>query len=283
MDIYDEISALKRAKRRGALATIVNTRGSIPSATAAKMLVREDGSIAGTIGGGQVEAEVRRGAMIVMQEEKPRTYTFQLDQMPDDDPGLICGGSLEVFVEPIVPAPPLYIFGAGHIGHFLSRAAFLAGFEVTVVDDRAEYANRERFPEAHEVHAIAMDEVKQRIQPSSAAFIAIVTRGHRQDLEVLRWALGTEARYIGMIGSARKVLTVFQQLENEGAKHEALERVYAPIGLDIAAITPEEIAVSIVAELIAVRRGSRTAPSLRERMRNKGSKAGAVANLDSIK
>lgn len=272
MDIYEEIAALKRAKKRGALATIVRVRGSIPSVAAAKMLVREDGSSAGTIGGGLVEAEVRRGAMEVMREEKPKSFAFELDRLPDDEPGLICGGSLEVFVEPLIPAPPLYIFGAGHVGQFLCQAATLAGFEVTVIDNRPEYASRERFPSANELHAIAMEDVTSRIHPCSTTFISIVTRGHRTDLEVLRWALGTEACYIGMIGSARKVRAVFQELESEGVRRETLDRVYAPIGLDIASRTPEEIAISIVAELVAVRRGCKVAPHLRDGSRQKPEK-----------
>lgn len=256
MDIFEEITKLKRQGKRAALATIVNVRGSIPAATAAKMLVREDGSILGTIGGGCVENDVRKGAMEVMKEEKPKTFTFNLDQQPDDDTGLVCGGSLQVFVEPIIPAPLLYVFGAGHVGLNVYKIATLAGFEVIVVDDREIYANRERFPEALEIHAQDMDQVMSQITPPETAYIVIVTRGHRHDMRVLRWAVETPARYIGMIGSGRKVLTVFEQLEAQGISRENLDKVFAPIGLDIASVTPEEIAVSIVAELIAIRRHS---------------------------
>ena len=133
MDIFEEITKLKREGKRAALATIVNVRGSIPSIVAAKMLVREDGSILGTVGGGCVESDVRKGAMEVMRDEKPKTFNFNLDQRPDDDTGLVCGGSLEVFIEPIIPLPQLYIFGGGHIGLNVHKVATLAGFETICV------------------------------------------------------------------------------------------------------------------------------------------------------
>jgi len=268
MDIFDEIARLKREGRRAALATIVNVRGSIPSVAAAKMLVLEDGSILGTVGGGCVENDVRKGALEVLHDEKPRTFTFNLNQKPDDDTGLVCGGSLQVFVEPIVPTPPLYIFGCGHVGLNVYKIASLVGFEVNVVDDREAFANRERFPDAHEIHAGPWQTVLPQIVPPPTAFVVIVTRGHQYDLGVLRWALDTEARYTGMIGSGRKVLTIFDQLEAEGVSRESLKRVYAPIGLEIGAVTPEEIAVSIVSEMIAVRRKTVIAlPHSRNRIR----------------
>lgn len=268
IDIYSEICNLKRLGRRSALATIINVRGSIPSVTAAKMLIRDDGSIVGTVGGGCVENDVRKGAMEVMKDEKPRTFNFNLDQHPDDDSGLVCGGSLQVFVEPVIPPPLLYIFGAGHIGYNIYRVALIAGFGVTVVDDRAEYANHERFPDALDVHSGDMDLMMSQIEPSDSSYIAIVTRGHRHDMRVLRWAIDTKAFYVGMIGSGRKVLTVFQQLESEGVAPENLQRVYAPIGLQLGSVTPEEIAISVVAEMIAIRRHSEAPmPHSRSRLR----------------
>ena len=166
MDIYEEIVKLRREGRRGAVATIVNVRGSVPSFETAKMLVRDDGSILGTIGGGCVEADVWRAAREVMEEEKPRTLTFDLNQDPKYDTGLVCGGTLDVFVEPVLPPALLYIFGAGHVSVNLYRTARNAGFEVTVVDDRETYANRERFPEAREVIAEDFDQVMSRLTPS---------------------------------------------------------------------------------------------------------------------
>jgi xanthine dehydrogenase accessory factor len=180
--------------------------------------------------------------------------TFNLNQDPKYDTGLVCGGTLDIFVEPILPRAVLYIFGAGHVSTSLYRVAKDAGFEVTVVDDREVYANRERFPEAQEVIAEDFDRAMSRIEPSPSAYLVIVTRGHRDDMRVLRWAVQTKARYIGMIGSKRKTIAIFRELREEGLPASLFERVHAPIGLDIGAVTPEEIAVSITAELIAVRR-----------------------------
>ncbi len=254
MDIYEEIVALRQQGRKGAVATIVNVRGSVPSFETAKMLIRDDGSIVGTVGGGCVEAEVWQAAREVMENEKPRTLTFNLNQNPKYDTGLVCGGTLDIFIEPVLPPALLYVFGAGHVAHSLYKTATNAGFDVTVIDDRETYANRERFPEAKDVIAEDFDQAMARINPPENSFIVIVTRGHRDDMRVLRWAVQTGARYIGMIGSKRKTITIFRELVKEGIPEPLFERVYAPVGFDIGAITPEEIAVAITAELIAVRR-----------------------------
>jgi xanthine dehydrogenase accessory factor len=254
MDIYEQIVRLRSEGRRGAVATIVNVRGSIPSFKTAKMLVRDDGSIVGTIGGGCVEAEVWQAAREVMESEKPRTLTFNLNQDPKYDTGLVCGGTLDIFIEPVLPPASLYIFGAGHVSVNLYKVARDAGFDVTVVDDREAYANRERFPEAKEVIAEDFEQAMGRLSPSEASYIVITTRGHRDDMRVLRWATQTQARYIGMIGSKRKTIAIFRELTKEGIPAHLFERVHAPVGLDIGAVTPEEIAVAITAELIAIRR-----------------------------
>jgi len=254
MDIYEQIVELRRQGRCGAVATIVNVCGSIPSFQTAKMLVRDDGSIVGTIGGGCVEADVWQAAREVIESERPRTLTFDLNHDPKYDTGLLCGGTLEVFVEPVLPAAELYIFGAGHVGAALYRVARIAGFDITVVDDREAYANRERFPEAEEIIAEDYEKALAKLAPGESAYIVIVTRGHRDDMRVLRWAVQTPAKYVGMIGSKRKTIGIFKELQQEGIPAHLFERVHAPIGLDIGAITPEEIAVSITAELIAKRR-----------------------------
>jgi xanthine dehydrogenase accessory factor len=254
MNIYEEIVTLQRAGRNGAVATIVNSRGSIPSFRSAKMLVRDDGSIAGTIGGGCVEAEVWQAAREVIAQEKPRTLSFDLNQDPKYDTGLVCGGTLEIFIEPVLPVPLLYIFGAGHVAIELFKAARNAGFDCIVTDDRDTYANAERFPNALQVIAKDFDEALKEIAPSESSYIVIATRGHRDDMRVLRWAVQTPARYIGMIGSRRKAITVFRELTKEGLNPNLFDRVHSPVGLDIGAVTPEEIAISILAELIATRR-----------------------------
>jgi xanthine dehydrogenase accessory factor len=255
MDLFEEIVKMRRAGQRGALATIVHTNGSIPSYESSRMLVREDGSIAGTIGGGCVEADVWAAAKEVMRTESPRKMVFHLNNEASYDNGLICGGTLEIFVEPVLPQPMLYVFGGGHVSMAMAKAASAAGFGIGVVDDRAAFANKERFPMAQEVFT-GYEEAFQKIQPNSSTYLVIVTRGHKDDMRVLAWAVRTPARYVGMIGSKRKVLSVYKALEHEGYRPEEFERVYAPMGLEIGALSPDEIAISIVAELIAVRRGA---------------------------
>jgi xanthine dehydrogenase accessory factor len=258
MDIFDELVRLRRLGQKSALATIVQVNGSIPSFESAKMLVREDGTFAGTIGGGCVEAEVWTAAREVMETEKPKHLTFTLGQDAAYDEGLICGGQLNVFVEPVIPQPRAFIFGAGHISKSLSKVAKLAGFETVIVDNREAFANRERFPEADEVHAGEYEDVFAKLAINPTSYIVIVTRGHRDDMRVLRWAVETPAKYISMIGSKRKTISVVHELEREGMKREHFERIFAPMGLEIGAVTPEEIAVSVVAEMIAVRRAPNT-------------------------
>jgi xanthine dehydrogenase accessory factor len=254
MDIFEEIVRLGRLGQKCALATIVQVRGSIPSFESAKLLVREDGSLVGTIGGGCVEAEVWNAAREVIATEKPKHMHFSLGQDAAYDNGLICGGQLDVFVEPVVPQPAAYVFGAGHISKSLSKVANMAGFRTVVIDDREMFANRDRFPEADEVHAGEYEEIFPKLAINETSYIVIVTRGHRDDMRVLKWAVSTNARYISMIGSKRKVINVIRELEKEGIPASAFERIFAPMGFDIGAITPEEIAVSVVAEMIAMRR-----------------------------
>jgi xanthine dehydrogenase accessory factor len=258
MDVFEELVRLRNLGQKCALATIVEVRGSIPSYESAKLLVREDGSMTGTIGGGCVEAEVWNAAREVIETEKPKRLTFNLGQDAAYDNGLICGGQLEVFVEAVLPVPRAFIFGAGHISKSLSKIATLAGFATVVVDDRESFANRERFPEAGEVHSGEYEEIFPRLAINETSYLIIVTRGHRDDMRILRLAAGTPARYIAMIGSRRKVLNVFRELEKEGIPREVLEKIHAPMGLDIGAISPEEIAVSVTAEMIAVRRNARS-------------------------
>jgi xanthine dehydrogenase accessory factor len=254
MDIYEEVVRLRRLGQKCALATIVQVNGSIPSYESAKLLVREDGSMIGTIGGGCVEAEVWNAAREVMENERPRHMNFSLGQDAAYDNGLICGGQLNVFIEPVVPQPRAFIFGAGHISKSLSKVANLAGFASVIVDNRDAFANRERFPEADEIFAEEYEDVFAKLTIRDTSYLIIVTRGHRDDMRVLRWAVGTPAKYIAMIGSKRKVIGVVKELEKEGIPRDAFERIFAPMGFDIGAITPEEIAISVVSEMIAARR-----------------------------
>src|SRR5213594_2669913 len=181
MDVYDELIRLRKLNQKCAIATIVQVRGSIPSFESAKLLVREDGSMLGTIGGGCVEAEVWNAAREVMETEKSKHMSFNLGQDAAYDNGLICGGQLDVFVEPVMPVPRAIIFGAGHISKSLSKVATLAGFSTVVVDNRESFANRERFPEAGEVFAEEYEDIFPRLPINESSYLIIVTRGHRDD------------------------------------------------------------------------------------------------------
>jgi len=258
MDLYDEIVRLRKLGQKCAIATIVQVNGSIPSFESAKILVREDGSFMGTVGGGCVEAEVWNAAREVIETEKPRHLSFSLGQDAAYDEGLICGGQLNIFVEPIIPQPRAFIFGGGHVSKGISKIATLAGFSTSIIDNREAFANKERFPEAEATYAQEYEEVFEQLPVNSSSYIVIVTRGHRDDMRVLRWAVNTPAKYIAMIGSKRKTISVVHELEKEGLPREAFERVFAPMGLEIGAELPEEIAISVVAEMIAVRRAPDT-------------------------
>jgi xanthine dehydrogenase accessory factor len=254
MDVFEEIVRLRVLGQKCAVATIVEVRGSIPSFETAKLLVREDGSMIGTIGGGCVEAEVWAAAREVIDTAKSRTMSFNLGQDAAYDNGLICGGQLEVFLECISPQPSALIFGGGHISQGLAKVLDIAGFAVSVADNREAFANHERFPQARQIFAEEYEEIFRKLNITSSTYIVIVTRGHRDDMRVLRWAITTPARYISMIGSKRKTIAVIRELEKEGLPTDAFERLHAPMGLEIGAISPEEIAISVAAEMIAVRR-----------------------------
>jgi xanthine dehydrogenase accessory factor len=347
-DIYSEIVKALEKKEKCVLATLINRVGSAPRAVGAKFLVKEDGTSMGSIGGGCVEAEVWQEAQKVMETEKGRILHFDLTAEQLAEGGLICGGNIDIFLEPLeedflniykeaarirqkggsailatlVSAdadfprgggpkilmktsgekigssfggvelgkrilsegeillkekrpkvsvlsseqrkvelllepvfcePTVYIFGGGHISEQLAPLVKRVHFRVMVIDDREMFANRERFPEVDEVVVSEFEKCFDRLNVNDSSYIVIVTRGHLYDGFVLEQAIKTNARYIGMIGSKKKIKTLYQSLKKKGISKEALNRVHAPIGLDINSETPEEIAVSIVAELIKVR------------------------------
>ncbi len=254
MDIYEELVRLRRAGRKCAVATIVQVNGSIPSYQNAKLLVREDGTMLGTVGGGCVEAEVFTAAREVMDTGQAKMLDFSLGQDVAYENGLICGGQLNVYVEPILPQPRAFLFGGGHVSKSIAKVADLAGFATIVVDDRERFASRERFPEAESVHAGEYEDVFPKLDINPSSYLIIVTRGHRDDMRVLRLAVQTEARFIAMIGSKRKVISIVKELEREGIPRDRFQKLTAPMGLDIGAVSPEEIAISVVAEMIATRR-----------------------------
>jgi xanthine dehydrogenase accessory factor len=251
-------SALSDALDRGeevALVTIVSSTGSTPQRVGAKMLVYADGRTVGTIGGGCYENEAFWKAREAIKARKPLNVRFELTDDIAEESGLICGGQMEVFIEPVEPSPDVYIFGAGHVGYFLGRMAHDTGFRVHVIDDREKFASTERFGEGVEV---IVDDIPTWLDSHTlppTAYAVVVTRGHKHDIDALRALVRTPLRYVGLIGSRAKVKRIYDALRQEGITPEALKPVHAPIGLDIGAITPQEIAVSILAELIAVKHG----------------------------
>jgi len=347
-DIYSEIVKALEKKEKVALATLITRVGSAPRAVGAKYLIKGDGTSAGSIGGGCVEAEVWQEAQKVMEKREGRILHFELTSEQLAEGGLICGGNIDIFLEPlreeflniyqevvrirqkggsailatlvsvegafpkgegskalikasgekvgllsgglelekkilsegeallkekkpkvlafnsgsrkmeillepIFSEPTVYLFGAGHVSEQVASLAKKVHFKVVVIDDREMFANRERFPEADEVIVSEFERCFDQLNIGDTSYIVIVTRGHLYDGFVLDQALKTNARYIGMIGSKKKIKTLYQNLMKKGIAKETLERVYAPIGIDINSETPEEIAVSIVAELIKVR------------------------------
>ena len=251
-------TALAEALDRGeevALVTITSSNGSTPQRVGAKMLVYADGRTVGTIGGGCYENDAFWKAREAIKARKPLNVKYDLNDDIAEETGLVCGGQMEVFIEPVEAAPEVYVFGAGHVGYCLARMAHDTGFKVHVIDDREKFANAERFEPGTEVIVDDIPTWLQTHQLPSTAYAVVVTRGHTHDFEALRALAARDLRYIGLIGSRAKVARIFDALEAEGMPLECLGRVHAPIGLDIGAITPEEIAISILAELIAVRRG----------------------------
>jgi len=249
--------AVARALERGeaaALVTIVATNGSTPQRVGAKMIAYADGRTEGTIGGGCYENDALGKAREAIRLRRPQLVHYSLNDDLAAESGLICGGQMDVYIEPLEPAPHLYLVGAGHVAHELGKVAQQLGFHLHVLDDRARFASSDRFPGAE----VLVDDIPQWLAGAdlpAAAFVVVVTRGHRHDLDAMRALVCREWRYLGMIGSRAKVRRVFDALEAEGVAKERLERVHAPIGLDIGAVSPAEIAVSIAAELVAARSG----------------------------
>lgn len=300
--VLDELIWRCEAGEAVALCTVVAARGSTPQAAGARMLLLGDGKTIGTLGGGCVEAEVRQQAIQLLHAGLSKLLTFKLDHDYGWDDGLICGGAMDIYVqshtsaadaepyklarnqlrngqpatlafayevegrartysETLEPPGKLLIVGAGHVGQALASLATTLQFEVAVLDDRADCASPARFPAA--ARHIADIETALRGWPIDAqTYVVIVTRGHRHDGQALAAVLDSPAKYVGLIGSKRKVKTIFQDLVEQGAPLEKLLRVHAPIGLEIGAVMVPEIAVSIAAELIAVRRGRAGVPAL---------------------
>jgi xanthine dehydrogenase accessory factor len=237
-----------------ALVTVVRAQGSTPQRAGAKMLVWADGRTVGTIGGGCYENDAFWKAREAINTGRPSLLHYELNDDFAQENGLICGGRMDVHIDPLAPSPRLFIIGAGHVGLHLAKAAAEVGFRIHVVDDREKFANTERFPGA-DVVVEPIPEWLHRAEVPAASYVVIVTRGHQHDLDAMRALAARDLKYLGLIGSRAKVARICDALLAEGMPSECLQRVHAPIGLEIGAVTPAEIAISILAELIAVSRG----------------------------
>lgn len=250
--------ALFEAQSKGqpaALATIISAVGSVPRHAGSKMLVRADGSIVGTVGGGALEQLVIQAALAAMKDGQPRLPSYNLNDLDAGDPG-VCGGTVQVFIEPVGTAPALLVIGIGHVGKALAELGKWAGYRVIVSDDREAFCNPEYLPGMDGYAVCKPGEITGSVEITPQTYIAAVTRGMPVDLDLIPALLQTEAAYIGLIGSRRRwALTVKALKDERGLTEKQLSRVYAPIGLELNAETPQEIAVSILAQIIMVQRG----------------------------
>ncbi|MFO7951547.1 MAG: XdhC/CoxI family protein [Bacillota bacterium] len=251
--ITQELLRCLEQNKPAALVTIVSTTGSTPARPGAKMIIYADGSITGTIGGGRLEAAVIEEARKVIQEGEPRYTHYSLNQDEAASLGMACGGTVNVFIDPIMASPEMVIIGAGHISQYLAQIVKMLDFNVTVIDDRKDFANQEKFPGADNIIAGNIATVLADYKISENTYLVILTRGHQDDQAALEKVACSKAAYIGMIGSKNKVKTVFDNLKQNGFPSSSLERVHAPIGLNLGGNTPAEIALSIAAEIIKVR------------------------------
>jgi xanthine dehydrogenase accessory factor len=251
------LTAAAEALARGdsvALVTVVRSQGSTPQRAGAKMVVWADGRTVGTIGGGCYENDAFWKAREAIASGRPQLLHYELNDDFAQENGLICGGRMDVHIDPLAPSPRLFIIGAGHVGFHLAKLATDIGFRIDIVDDREKFANTERFPGA-DVVVEPIPEWLHRAEIPATSYVVVVTRGHQHDLDAMRALAARDLKYLGLIGSRAKVARIYDALLEEGMPPECLQRVHAPIGLEIGAVTPAEIAVSILAELIAVSRG----------------------------
>ena len=247
--IFEEALELERTGKPGVLATLVDVGGSTPRHDVARMIIRGDGTTMGTVGGGQMEHQVVQKATEVIAAGVPTMFETTLSAV-----GMICGGKVRVMLEPLGASPKMVLFGGGHVAADVAPIAAQCGFKVAVVDDRPEWASTERFPMASQlVHSFDPEEWGP-LNLGNSSYCVVVTRGHEHDFEVVRALLGLDLAYLGMIGSSRKVAKTRERLAESGIAPEVLETLHSPIGVPINSETPAEIAVSIMAEIIDVRR-----------------------------
>jgi xanthine dehydrogenase accessory factor len=252
ISIYQALLELEKNNEPAALCTVVKSEGSTPRHVGSKMLVYPDGKFIGTVGGGDLEHRVLDEAWMAISDGQPRYLHYNMADPSRGDPG-VCGGQVEVFVEPILPAPLLVVVGAGHVGKAVVHLAKWLGYRVAVNDDRAEFCNAEATPGADAYYPVPMDKLPEHIKINKQTIFILTTRGSAVDAAGITPLLESDAAYIGVIGSKRRWATTVKALKDKGISEEKIARVHSPMGLELQAETPEEIAVSIMAEVMMIR------------------------------
>jgi xanthine dehydrogenase accessory factor len=250
--IYQALSELEKNNESAALCTVVKSEGSTPRHVGSKMLVYPDGKFIGTVGGGDLEHRVLDEAWMAISDGQPRTLKYSMVDPSRGDPG-VCGGTVEVFVEPILPPAVVVVIGAGHVGKAVVHLAKWLGFRVVVSDDRAEFCTPESVPGADAYYPVEMGKLAERLKVTRQTYLVVTSRGSNIDAKGLPSLLESDAAYIGVIGSKRRWLTTVKALKEQGVSDELIAKVHSPIGLELNAETPEEIAVSIMAEILMLR------------------------------
>ena len=255
MSIWKSIAEIEENQEAGVLCTIVRSQGSTPRHSGSKMLVKSDGTIIGSVGGGELENRTITAALEIISNGKPGWLEYSLNDPAQGDPGL-CGGQVEIYMEPIIPKSTLVIVGAGHVGQAVAHLAQWLDFRIVVSDDRPEFCNPETVPNADEYFPVPLEELSENMKITPWTYVVMTTRSVDVDVPGLPGLLDSPAAYIGVIGSRRRWETTRKQLISVGEDPEKIERVRSPMGIKINAETPEEIAVSIMAEIIQIRHGT---------------------------
>jgi xanthine dehydrogenase accessory factor len=250
--IYQALSEIEKNNESAALCTVVKSEGSTPRHVGSKMLVYPDGKFIGTVGGGELENRVMKAALESLNNGSAVTLSYSMSDPARGDPG-VCGGTVEVFVEPILPPATILVIGAGHVGKAVVHLAKWLGFRVAVSDDRPEFCTPEAVPGADAYYPVEMGKIPEHLKLNKQSYVIITTRGSNVDVEGLPGLLEANAAYIGVIGSKRRWLTTVKALKEKGVPEDKIARVHSPMGLELNAETPEEIAVSILAEVLMVK------------------------------
>ncbi len=254
MSVLQALADLEKSNEPGALCTIIRSQGSTPRHVTSKMLVFADGSFTGTVGGGEMESRVIAEALRAIAEAAPRLLQYNMSDPARGDPG-VCGGQVEIFVEPILPRPTVVVIGLGHVGKAVAHLAHWLGFRVVASDDRPEFCSPQAVPEADAFYPVPLADLADQLNINPWTYLVLTTRGVTVDVAGMPDLLASPAAYVGVIGSRRRWATARQQLLEAGVPEQKLAQVHSPIGLEIQAETPEEIALSILAEIVMLRQG----------------------------